>query len=104
VLIFIAATLSQGPAPADMQFQQAQAARTVYAACLFRENDERRRTGVPAPEKLGSSCEAERSEIARLDRAAEIPADVSAAGMKGMDDTLRESITRMNRFYPTKPL
>jgi len=103
VLVFIIAALLQGPAAFDVRFQQEQAARTVYAACLFRENDDRRRrTGVASLESFGGSCEAERAEVVRLERVAGNSADKIAAGIQGMEETLRESITRMNRFYPAK--
>jgi hypothetical protein len=100
VIVSISAIVLQGVAANDLQFQQEQAAHTAYAACLFRENDARRRAGSAGLENFGTTCEAERAEIVRLDRNAGRSPDVIAAGLKGTDDTLREGIARMNRFYP----
>jgi hypothetical protein len=68
-----------------------------------RENDARRRTGTAVGDDLGATCEAERAEILRLDQAAGRSDDVSAAGLQGFEETFRENLKQLNRFYPARP-
>jgi len=95
------ALLAQGPVAHDLGLQR-EAAHTRYAACLFRENDRRREAGESDLTDFGQRCAAERQEIIRLARAAERSPEVIAAGVKGFEDTFRESLARFNKLYPVK--